>query len=70
MNNSRVSYLKGDFRPAFVIVSASNAQLVNVNALRAQGASIFDLRNVDNFNAHQCDGVPDMHLERVEQEVF
>ena len=67
MNNVAVSYLKEDFRPAFVITEASNVYFSNLNAQRAPGASIFDLKNVESFSTSQCRGVPDMRLERVRQ---
>ena len=36
-------------------------------AQRAQDAPAFVLKNVADFSAHQCQGVPDTRLERVEQ---
>ena len=70
MNNVAVSYLKEDLRPAFVIVDVRNADFFHVKAQQAAGASIFDLKNVEDFSTHQCQGVPDMRLERVEQKKF
>lgn len=70
MSNVAVSYLKPEFRPAFVIMGTSNARFSNVSAQTAPGTSIFDLRDVANFSAYQCQGVPDMHLERVAEKKF
>jgi len=70
MDNVTVSYMKEDFRPAFVIVGASNAHFSNVKAQPAPGSSTFDLRGVANFSTYQCRGVPDMHLEQVTEKKF
>jgi polygalacturonase len=70
MNNVAVSYLKPEFRSAFVVTAASNAHFSNVNAPTAVGTSIFDLRDVADFSTYQCQGVPDVHLERVAEKKF
>ena len=70
LNNVEVSHLKDDFRPAFGLVDVSNVRFFEVRAQKAAGASIFDLKNVADFSAYQCPGVPDMRLERVEQKKF
>ena len=67
LNNVEVSYLKEDLRPAFVVVDVSNADFFHVKAQKAAGVSIFDLTNVTDFRAHQCPGVPDSYLERVDR---
>jgi polygalacturonase len=70
LNNVEVSYLKEDFRPAFVLIDVSNAGFFHVKAQNAAGASIFDLKNVTDFSTYQCPGVPDTRLDRVEQKRF
>ena len=70
LNNVEVSYLSEDLRPAFVLVDVGNADFFHVKAQKAAGASVFDLKNVADFSAYQCPGVPDMHLDRVEQKKF
>ena len=70
LNNVAVSYLKEDFRPAFGLVDVTNVGFFQVRAQKATGSSIFDLKNVADFSAYQCPGVPDMRLERVEQKKF
>jgi polygalacturonase len=70
LNNVEVGYLKDDRRPAFVLLDVSNADFFHVKAQRVAGASTFHLKNVSDFSTSQCPGVPEMHLERVEQKRF
>jgi polygalacturonase len=70
LNNVEVSYLKDDFRPAFVLLDVSNADFFHVKAQKVAGGSTFDLKNVADFSTYQCPGVPDMRLQRVELKKF
>jgi polygalacturonase len=67
LNNVEVGYLKEDLRPAFVINDSSRLDFFHVRAQQATVGSMFDLRNVTDFRAHQCSDVPDTSLERVDQ---
>jgi polygalacturonase len=67
LTNVEVSYMKEELRPAFVVVAVSAADFFHVKAQKASGASLFDLKNVSDFNAYQCTGAPDTHLDHVEQ---
>jgi polygalacturonase len=72
MNNVQVSYLKEDFRPAFVLNDVKGAKFHYVDAqLAPKGQApivpTFVLKNVEDFNTHQCGSVTDIQLERVEQ---
>ena len=70
LSNVEVSYLKEDFRPAFVLLDVTNTGFFQVKAQRVAGGSTFDLKNVVDFSTSQCPGVPDMRLERVERKRF
>ncbi len=72
MNNVHVSYLKEDLRPAFVLDDVKEAKFHYVDAQiapkgRAPGVPTFMLKNVEDFNTHQCGPVPDTQLEQVKQ---
>jgi polygalacturonase len=70
LNNVEVSYAKEDLRPAFVLHDVNGADFFQVKAKRSKDASSFALQNVSDFSAYQCQGVPDMRLDRVEQKKF
>lgn len=65
-----VSYAQEDLRPAFVLNDVGGADFFHVKAQRANGAFTFMLQSVTDFSAHQCKGVPDTRLERVDQRKF
>ncbi|HVQ39380.1 MAG TPA: glycoside hydrolase family 28 protein [Pyrinomonadaceae bacterium] len=67
LNGIDVSYAQEDLRPAFVLNDVSDAQFFNVKAKLSKGASAFVLQKVSDFRAHECKGVPDTRLDRVEQ---
>jgi polygalacturonase len=67
LNNVEVSYINEDQRPAIVLSDVSGAGFFHVKAELSKDASVFILKNVSDFRAYQCTGVPDTRLERVEQ---
>jgi polygalacturonase len=67
LNNIEVSYDKEDFRPAIVLHDVSGADFFDVKAQLSKDADTFVLKNVSDFRAYQCTGVPDTRIERVEQ---
>jgi polygalacturonase len=67
LNNVEVSYLSEDLRPPFVLIDVKGADFFNVKAQRALNVETFNLKNVQDFSARQCRGLPDVHLDRVQQ---
>lgn len=70
MRDVEVSYLKEDLRPAFWLSDVTGADFLHVRAQHAANVPTFDLRNVSDFNTHQCWPLPDMRLERVDVRRF
>ncbi len=68
MNDVEVSFIKDDFRPAFVLSDVNGADFQHVKARQVQDVPVFALTNVENLNIHQCWPLPDKRLERVKQE--
>jgi hypothetical protein len=69
-SNVEVSYMKEDLRPAFVLSDVSGADFFNVKAQLTSNNPFFALKNVSDFNAYKCKGVPDTKIDRVEQKTF
>jgi polygalacturonase len=70
MRDVEVSFMKEELRPAFVLNEVRGADFYFVKAQRAADVPTFVLKNVEDFNAYQCKGVPDTRLERVTQKSF
>jgi polygalacturonase len=66
-NNVEVSFMEQDFRPAFVLDDVQNAGFNNVKTQKVQDIPTFLLKNVENFKTRQCNPVPDINLESIEQ---
>ncbi len=63
MNGVRVTSLKEDARPAFVLDDVESGELVGVRSSRIEGKPTFALRNVRNLSLHRCKPVADMEIE-------
>ena len=70
LDNVEASYIKEDLRPAFVLEEVKNADFYHVKAQQSVNLPVFVLKNVMDFTTHQCRGVADMHLERVDVKKF
>ena len=66
LNNVEVNYLKEDQRPAFVLNDVQDATFVNAKAQHVPNVPVFVLKNVTNFSALLCPGLPDTRLPRVD----
>lgn len=66
LNNVEVSYLNDEFRPPFVLDDVNGVSFSHITAQKAGDLPTFVLRNVSDFTTHQCKGVADTQLERVE----
>jgi len=67
LNNVDVSFMNEDFRPPFILDDVKGAEFNNVRAQTAPDVPTFVLKNVKEFNAYQCESVPDTQLDSVEQ---
>jgi len=68
MSNVEVSFMKEDWRPAFILNEVKGADFQHVKAQFLPEVPTFVLTNVENFSTHQCGALPDTRLERVKQE--
>jgi polygalacturonase len=70
LSNVEVGYLKEDLRPAFILNDVKGVDFQHVKAQHAADVPVIALKNVEDFTIHQCKGLPDTRLERVEQRKF
>jgi polygalacturonase len=70
LNNVEVSHLKEDLRPAFVLEDVKSITFSLAQAQQTANVPTFLLKGVSDFSAYQCKGVPDIHLDKVEQKSF
>jgi hypothetical protein len=66
MRDVEVSFIKEDLRSAFWLNDVAGADFQHVKAERSANVPMFVLKNVADFNAHQCWPLADMRLERVD----
>ena len=66
MRDVEVSYLKEDVRPPFWLNDVIGVDFQHVKAQRSEGVPMFVLKNVADFNTHQCWPLPDTRLDRVD----
>ena len=65
LSNIEVAYLQEDARPVFVLQNVTGADFFRVKAQHAPSASMFALKQVQDFNVAQSRPVPDTLLDRV-----
>ena len=70
LNNIEVGYMTEDLRPAFILWEVKGAGFQHLNAQHAQDVPTIALRNVEDLILHQCKGLSDTKLERVDQKKF
>jgi polygalacturonase len=70
LRDVEVSFLKEDQRPAFWLRDVAGADFQHVKAQRAGDVPMFNLKNVTDFNTHQCWPLADMRLEQVTDKKF
>lgn len=68
MNDIDVSYMTDEQRPAFVLDHVEGADFQHVHAQRAEGAPIFLLNQVKNFNLFNSDQLPNTKLASVDKQ--
>lgn len=69
-DNVEVSWEKPDARPAFLLENVGNVQFFRTNAMLADGAKMFVLKNVFNFSSQQSRNADDTRIERVDRKQF
>ena len=62
MDNVKVSYMKTDYRPAFVLDDVEDSVFRFVDAQHEPDSAIFVLKDVKNFSTFQCQ-IPDTHIK-------
>ena len=67
LNNVEISYLSDEFRPPFWLDDVAGATFSDVTTQRAESVPTFVLRNVSDFTTQECKGIPNTHLDRVDQ---
>ena len=70
LSNIELSYLSADLRPTFVLDDVKSVVFNHVSARRRGDVPAFVLKNVSDFSAHECSGVTNVHLDRIEQKRF
>lgn len=65
MSNVEVSYMNDEQRPAYVLNDVKGADFSNIKAQHAANSPVFVLKNVENFNTHQCKSLKDVSLKTV-----
>ncbi len=66
MRDVEISYLKEDVRPPFWLNDVIGVDFQHVKTQRSEGVPMFVLKNVADFNTHQCWPLPDTRLDRVD----
>jgi len=66
MRDVEVSYLREDARPPFWLNDVIGVDFQHVKTQRSEGMPMFVLKNVADFNTHQCWPLPDTRLDRVD----
>ena len=70
LSNVEISYLSDEFRPPFWLEDVNGATFSDVTTQRAASVPTFVLRNVSDFTTQECKGIPNTHLDRVDQKKF
>ena len=70
LSNIEISYMKEDFRPAFILDDVKGADIQHFKARHAPDVPTFVLKNIEDFNIHQVKGLADARPERMEQKKF
>ena len=67
LNNVQAGYELEDQRPPFLLDDVKDAEFNNVKAQHAAGVPVFVLHSVEDFTVRNAKGLPDTHLDSVEQ---
>ncbi|HYO23141.1 MAG TPA: hypothetical protein VER36_12110, partial [Flavisolibacter sp.] len=64
LNNVEVSFLGAETRPAFVLDDVKGIELRNIKAKPAKGASLFVLKNIQNFMLRESSSIKDRSFKK------
>lgn len=67
MNDIELSYMKEDLRSAFILDHVDGADFQHIRAQKTDGAAIFMLDEVKNFNLFNSDQLPNTKLAEVDK---
>ncbi|TCD05897.1 glycoside hydrolase family 28 protein [Pedobacter frigidisoli] len=67
MNNIRVSYIKPDFRPAFVLDNVTGADFQQIRVDQIKGTPVFNLKTVKNLSLSNSHPISDTQLSEVDE---
>jgi len=70
MSHIEITAMQPDHRPSFVLEDVQDADFFRIHAPQATGASMFSLRNVEQFNVFLSRGVPNTSLTRVQHKIL
>jgi hypothetical protein len=65
--NVEIQTMKEDLRPAFVLDDVQDADFFRVRVPHPADSPTFALHNVGELRVHQCSGVKDIELQKVDQ---
>ena len=68
MSNIDVSYQNDDLRPAFLLDNVDDADFQHIRAQRPEGAPVFQLNQVKNFNLFNSSQLPNTKLATVDKQ--
>jgi hypothetical protein len=63
MHDVQISYMKEDPRPPFVLDDVKNATLYDIQAMKANGAPVMLLKNVQDLTIYRMNHVKDMQIK-------
>ena len=70
LRNIEVSYAKEDLRPAFLLMSVTDAEFTHVRAQHAKDVPTFVLKDVADITVRQSRGLADTHVDSAKQKVM
>jgi hypothetical protein len=65
-----LSLMQNDTRPPIMMYDVAGAQFEHVSVQAAAGTALFALNKVTDLSIEKCAGLPDTHLDAVEQEML
>ena len=70
LNGVELGVLEPDYRPGLMFDDVDGVDLRNVTVQRTDSSNALILKNVENFNILQCEGIKDQKIESVKEKKF